>query len=175
MVVGEPASGKTTLIKKAFNPFSFPEQFRYGLVRGVKNGNLLILGVWQEGETFCGCDKLSMGVNGTAKALLKDIKDNGFNLTLVCDGDRLYNNSFMDKAIELGYEVIVFEVQASKEVKDARHHDRGDTQSEGWLKGRKTKVDNMRAKYLNKVNYQVLMNESALDLNLGSEKIRLWA
>ena len=60
---GEPATGKTTLVKSILMRFKPLKKFKYGLVQGLYNERLklYIIGVY-DGSIFSGTDKLSMAV-----------------------------------------------------------------------------------------------------------------
>ena len=57
---GEPASGKTTLMKSILKNFSL-KKFKYGFVRGYYNDNIYFIGIYNN-DVFSGTDKLSMAV-----------------------------------------------------------------------------------------------------------------
>ena len=60
---GEPATGKTTLVKEILKDQQM-QDYKFGLLRGhlLESLNLLVLGIYNN-DTFCGTDKLSMAVN----------------------------------------------------------------------------------------------------------------
>jgi hypothetical protein len=153
---GEPASGKSTIAKilieriigRDINAASCG--FQYGTLKGlgyVEYGpkgvayRVYILGKYEPGEMFPGTDRLSMGVQPNAEAFLKHVVA-GTDSICFFEGDRLFNTSFLRKAVEMGIQVIPIVVRAPAEVIESRHRSRGDNQQASFLKGRRTKIGN---------------------------------
>lgn len=136
---GEPATGKTTLIKQIFKDFTF-QNFTFGLVKGhyVKNYNLIIMGIYDGKGTFQGTDRLSMAVNSD---FVKFINLNKFNILF--EGDRLFSLNNLILITKLYTSKIIVLEQDEKVLKN-RHIERNDTQSDIFLKGRKTKISNIK-------------------------------
>jgi hypothetical protein len=150
---GEPATGKTTLIKHIFKDFIF-QNFSYGLLKGhyIKNYNLIIMGIYDCKGVFQGTDRLSMAVNND---FCKFIKLNKYNILF--EGDRLFslNNLILVNTI---YDSKIIILQQDEITLKNRHLDRNDTQSEVFLKGRKTKISNIKQRLKDKIEVHKLNN-----------------
>ena len=142
---GEPATGKTTLMKSVFAEFDQPQTLRFGLVTGhyEEKYNLALMGTYgsysASPNAFEGTDRLSMAVNSDFLAYANMQKRN-----ILFEGDRLFSlknlRSLRDK-----YHLRTVVLQQDDNTLHQRHIDRGDTQSDKFLKGRKTKIANILA------------------------------
>ena len=157
---GEPASGKSTLMKFILKQYKPLKTFKYGLVRGLynKENNLYFLGIY-DNSVFCGTDKLSMAVQPHFLKLLKELPEAIF----VFEGDRLFNQSLFDKQ---ECEIVVLSV--TDQTKKERHKQRNDNQSDQFKKSKKTKIKNILSK--NKVT--IIKNDTEDD-NQKAKKIIL--
>ena len=142
---GEPATGKTTLMKSVFAEFDQPQTLRFGLVTGhyEEKNNLALMGTygsWQAApNAFEGTDRLSMAVNSDFLEYMRLGKRN-----ILFEGDRLFSlNNLRD--IKDKYHLRTIVLEQDDETLHQRHIDRGDTQSDKFLKGRKTKIANILA------------------------------
>lgn len=145
---GEPATGKTSIVRGIISRLGGKEAFeafQFGLVRGMyqRSENLMILGLYDE-TVFAGTDRLSMAVIGDALLLIENMKirSDFKDTTLLFEGDRLFNKKFLDACI-LNCDTSIVFLNADEDIKIQRHKQRGDTQKEKWLLGRKTKVKNL--------------------------------
>jgi dephospho-CoA kinase len=148
---GEPASGKSTLMKYILKQYKPLKTFKYGLVRGLynKENNLYFLGIY-DNSVFCGTDKLSMAVQPHFLKLIKELPQ----ATFVFEGDRLFNQSLFDKQ---ECEIVVLNV--TDKTKKERHEQRNDNQSDQFKRSKKTKIKNILSK--NKVT--ILNNDTEKD------------
>lgn len=145
---GEPATGKTTLVRSLLAAYPGERtEFRDGLVRGYKftpkdRPWLLVLGVYDGRDHFEGTDRLSMSVQ---PSVLKFLHGCDRDLTVLFEGDRLFNKSFLTSCVDLvgKDDVLVLSLFADNPTKKARHASRGDAQGEVFLKGRRTKTRNI--------------------------------
>lgn len=156
---GEPASGKSTLMKYILKQYKPLKTFKYGLVRGLynKENNLYFLGIY-DNSIFCGTDKLSMAVQPHFLNLVEKLP----KATFVFEGDRLFNQSLFDKK---DCEIIVLNV--TEETNKERHKKRNDKQTEQFKKSKKTKIKNILSK--NKVT--ILNNDTEEDNKKVKETI----
>lgn len=133
-VGGEPATGKTTLMRE-FKNLHTTTPFKYGQVRGEYNKdlNLYFIGVF-DGSTFEGTDRLSMSVQPDFIKFL-----NWCEGVVIYEGDRLFNQSLFT----LGFPFVKVVLKGDKDLLDIRHKTRGDSQTETFLKSKRTKINNI--------------------------------
>jgi AAA15 family ATPase/GTPase len=144
-LVGEPATGKSTLAIKFINSLKTQGcYFKSGLLVGTMfmKDRLVIFGDYSKQHVFSGTDRLSMAVQPHAVEFLEGFDQLYPGFSVFFEGDRLGNISFLKKCKELG-ELKVFVLKASEEEKAKRHKIRQDNQSEKFLKGRVTKITNI--------------------------------
>ncbi len=145
-VGGEPATGKTTLMKYVMTAFGEGKPFKFGKLRAIQfdDAKVFVFGIYDDG-VFSGTDRLSMAVITDAKnfveAVSKDPK--WFGWTILHEGDRLFNKAFLDFSAKALHECHFFVLETSDAEKARRHIVRNDTQTETWLKGRVTKIKNI--------------------------------
>ena len=142
---GEPATGKTTLVKEILKDQQM-QDYKFGLLRGhlLESLNLLVLGIYNN-DTFCGTDKLSMAVNSHFLKFLQITKRN-----FLFEGDRLFSKNNLEYINKL-HETKVLILENDKKTLYNRHLYRKDNQSEIFKKGRKTKILNIK----NKIPHQL--------------------
>lgn len=164
---GEPATGKTTLMNLLISRLGGNQSFKkfsYGRLKGMFSvkENILIFGLY-DGQMFSGTDRLSMAVMPDAvKFMESEHIGNEFKDTvMIFEGDRLFNVRFLLTCRKVAPTAIMV-LETSQETKDQRHIKRGDNQSEGWLRGRKTKIKNI----LEQVpDVQLFKNETEMELS----------
>lgn len=144
---GEPASGKSKLLQALLLEIGAGRPFSHGkLLHGTFHDEkkIVVFGVYKSGEQFGGTDKLSMAVQAEAVDFLKKAAaaEKYRDWTVVFEGDRLFNASFLAQAREAGVETRCVVLHASDLCLSKRHVERGDKQDKKWLQGRKTKVRN---------------------------------
>lgn len=147
-IIGEPGVGKSSVMKALMNNFFSP--VRLILTEPVKHTAFsffldssaieIVLGSYD--REFGGTDTLSYTCVDQVKQLL--MFTNCQNI--YGEGDRIANRPFFDwcKA-NLDFKLIV--IQGSAELVKARRLQRGSQQNETWLRGRKSKVENLAAEY----------------------------
>jgi len=162
---GEPACGKTTIMKRFLEEKNLQSVEPKKLVSSMYdvNNKLYILGKYGSDELFPGTDKLSMAVQPNAIEFLKECKDN-----ILFEGDRLFTQSFLEEAVNLvdrgELELRIIIITADPSIVSKRHHDRGDTQSEKFLKGRVTKYENIMSSFILMPYIEVMTNNDEKDL-----------
>lgn len=138
---GAPGTGKSTLMKNVMSTLS-PLQWEYNtetkLVPYYKKNNIYVLGYYPEGEVFGGTDKMSMACQPEVLKFINSLPDDAI---VLFEGDRLFNNSFLDFCSK--FDLNIFILNTSKEEKQKRYEKRGSDQNEKWLEGRVTKVNNI--------------------------------
>jgi dephospho-CoA kinase len=133
---GQPATGKTTLMRRIIKHYDKFNTFKSGLVQGMynKEKQLYIIGVY-DSSLFSGTDKLSMAVQPHfIRMIHKQLQD----ATIVFEGDRLFNQSLFDKV-----ECEIYVLKADEEIIHERHIARQDTQTDKFKKAKKTKIENI--------------------------------
>lgn len=141
-VAGVPASGKSTLFR-SIREYLFPAPvlFKSGLCRGIRQNNYYMLGVF-DGSLFEGTDRLSMSVIGDALAFIKDLERDGGRSVVFVEGDRLFNRRFL---VETRALLII--IDANERILRMRHLERGDVQTDTFLRSRRTKIENYISRY----------------------------
>lgn len=159
---GEPATGKSTLMATLFPEISQLPNHSIRLLRyhqleyGSKQ--VYILGDYTDnGTAFTGTDRLSMAVMPEVVSTLRVWSmENLFDGSVVMfEGDRLFSKKLFTAVREMQQEVEPDErvdvklivLRATPDNLHRRHHERGDTQSESWLKGRATKVNRLSEEF----------------------------
>ena len=136
---GVPASGKSTLMKHILKKAQVEKKFAYGLLRGYIVKETAFLGLYPSGDRFGGTDKLSMAVQ---KDYDKFLDEQSYNI--VFEGDRLFTaNNLLGLQETHDHKIIILENDPLTLAH--RHVDREDTQSPKFLKGRNTKINNIKA------------------------------
>ncbi len=166
---GLPATGKTMLVRQLLADYGKPiPQLKIGLTAGYydKEADFFILGIYND-DIYSGTDKLSMAAQKEVQKFLAYLSQNRPNTTVLFEGDRLFNVKFFDFIKSQGAELHIFVLDARKQEIDFRHENRKDNQNEKFIKGRATKLDNIRQ--VHKV--EILPNENLFDLKQNSEAI----
>ena len=141
-LAGVPASGKSTIFRKIREKhFTEPTEFTHGAAKGITQGKLAMLGVF-DGSNFEGTDRLSMTVINDAIAYVKTLDEDEGKHVLLVEGDRLFNARFLRET-----RAALILIDAAPEVLEARHRKRGDDQTPAFLKGRRSKVENFAKKH----------------------------
>lgn len=139
---GVPATGKSTVFRhireKAFQGC---EAFKSGLLRGIKKGAMQMFGVF-DGSTFEGTDRLSMTVINDTIPYIKNLQQSSERSVVFIEGARLANTRFLNEA-----KALLFLLYADNSTLEARHFERGDKQTERFLKSRETQVSNLAKNY----------------------------
>mgnify|MGYP003645052341 FL=1 len=146
---GIPAVGKSTIVEQFFINHNYWVNFEYKRLKGHYNKqlNLLILGVYGTAK-FAGTDKLSMSVQPDFESY---VRANHSKANILFEGDRLFslnNINFLEKYYQLHIGIIT-----STHTED-RHITRKDNQSEKFIKGRITKINNIKSAYQSYQTYE---------------------
>lgn len=144
---GEPATGKSTLVQHIMKNFSNGQFHKAGALTYTHYplSDIIVLGYYEIGNPFGGTDRLPMNVQPQAEIFIRSINNEMFKNTLVIfEGDRLFNGSFLEFLNKENDRNIFITLRSSK---TAERHALRDNQNETWLKGRKTKIENIAKKF----------------------------
>jgi len=165
-VGGEPATGKTTMMKEFFKLMKPTHNLKAGLLRGHLNNDtgVSLMGIYNDAGTFLGTDRLSMAVNKDFQKYAQLKKRH-----IVFEGDRLFSKDNLGMLAQY-YDLRIIVLRASEKEKHERHILRGDTQSETFLRGRATKIknicdafgDRIESRYLTEPRHSIQLAEELL-------------
>ena len=168
-IIGEPATGKSTLMQNIIVRYSGWKSLKWHLVKGLVNEEtkILILGEYSTGEKFGGTDRLAMNAQPQVESFLATCAKLPFysEFTVLFEGDRLSNAKFFEFC-QKNFECRFFALVANDLLKESRHAGR-DNQNKTWLLGRKTKVANLIAQF----NLPTFKHETPEDTNLVANLI----
>jgi hypothetical protein len=144
---GEPATGKTSLTIELIKKLSHGIKPQRKKLKSCKftiydSARLIVLGVYDDKQTFGGTDRLSMAVQPDAKALIIKLLGDEYyqDFTILFEGDRLFNLSFINWLKSVTPNLILSVLTTDNQTLHQRHINRRDSQSSSWLNGRKTKI-----------------------------------
>jgi len=169
-VIGEPGVGKTTLFRNFMDAYSWENQEPVKLVntKYSKDLDLHIIGKYEDGEVFAGTDRLSMAVMPEAIKFVESTTSN-----VMFEGDRLTSTKFFDFLLTLPETVVsIIVLTASQETLNERYEQRGSEQSDTFLKGRKTKINNIRGNFDYMEYIHVYENKTPEDMYTVINKIK---
>jgi hypothetical protein len=124
---------------------------------------------------FQGTDRLSMNVMPKAKEVTSELESHfgEGDWTIFFEGDRLFSGKFINHLLPLADELRLFFLTTDDDTLEERHEDRGDDQSEKFLKGRKTKYRRLRERFDIAPNRVVLSNTTEQDLQENLATIQM--
>jgi dephospho-CoA kinase len=152
-LIGVPGCGKSTLMARLVQGRRrrvYPKPFAYTQYEGG------IVQLGRERAKFSGTDALSMSVQPVAIAMLETQEWP----KVLGEGDRLANSGFFQAARDAGYELDIVLLECPPELAAARCVARGSNQDEKWLKGRYTRIQNLRP-----------LATTTLDASLSTEQL----
>ena len=138
-IVGMPGTGKTTLMKQWMAKREWTKDTPVKLLDSLISGNIRLFGKYEEGDTFAGTDKLSMAVQPAALEYLR----NPTHDINIFEGDRLTSFAFFNEAVKEEYDVSIIVLKVSDAIREQRYKERGSDQSETFIQGRRTKIENI--------------------------------
>ena len=141
MVGGVPCSGKSTLMRRLISRLEEPTLIEpKKLFKCQEHGDILVVGQYPEGETFGGTDKLSHGSIPHFRDFINEV--NNTYRHVIIEGDRYFRGVDIEWLTK-EHESIVYVLTVDLQEELNRHTERGDTQTEVWLKGRRTQINNI--------------------------------
>jgi hypothetical protein len=168
-LIGEPAAVKSTLARRLISSLSPGIPFRQKYVAGTLHPEeaLTILGTYAPGEKFPGTDRLSMGALPAIEDYLIRLGQRRPWARVFFEGDRLASVAFFQR-LAAHSELKVVILEAPDPQLRTRHIERGSRQSEAFLRGRRTKVENIR-----RALPCITLSSAALDdLDINVEALR---
>lgn len=144
MIGGIPCSGKSTLMREIISELGSRFDIEpMKLFSCQKHNDILVLGRYDEDESFGGTDRLSYG---TIKKFREFIDQEHTNYKhIIFEGDRFFRAVDIEWLLENhDAKVLILTVDAEEELR--RHKERNDTQTEKWLDGRRTQIKNIMVK-----------------------------
>jgi hypothetical protein len=155
-VVGEPGTGKTTLVRQ----YMALSGAQYGVWKGPYQGvgerlvrfhtdgdRRFVVGVydpsWKEDDSrakFAGTDRLSMAVQPSFLRWMTLPCNRPEDASFLFEGDRLGSVACLQELAALGHDVRVVHLTCAGSELERRREHRGDAMSSAFLKGRRTKV-----------------------------------
>jgi uridine kinase len=150
-LMGEPGTGKTTLMKQLMDtlPGKWTKDFEFWKLvpfHANRESRVIVLGKYEEGETFAGTDRMSMAVQPEAIKFMQYAKEHFKETVIVFEGDRLTNQSFLEFCID-NFETSIIYLDVDAKERERRYVERGSNQSEQFIKGRVTKYANLMSNF----------------------------
>ena len=152
--IGEPGTGKTTRMRgilAELRKFEQDEFVKEGLVTYhlFAKQKVIVLGRYDDG-VFAGTDTWSKGVGPKFRQWLVDNAEKFADYGVLGEGERLSNNPNLDAMFATGKMKLVL-LKVSEEELERRRAARNNTQNESWMKGMRTRIANLCAKYPHEV------------------------
>ena len=150
IIAGYPGSGKSTIMRGVIEKMEQAgeafKQTAKGSVTYMSSRNFIILGSYEVGEKFPGTDRYPMNVQPKAEEFILEAREMMPNKAILMEGDRLFNDKFLQFLKLHEFNVVLCLVQAQAELVEGRRAKRSE-QNATWLKGRKSKVDRIALIY----------------------------
>ena len=148
-LIGEPAAGKSTVMRDFIARLGRKEVVKEGLVAYTlyAEDKVMVAGIYDE-QVFSGTDRLSKGCGPkyrewlAAKANDPEFSDWKF----YWEGERFSNSKFFDFFLTLKTPVVTYYLEADPEVLNERNAKRSN-QNPTWRKGMATRMRNLREGY----------------------------
>lgn len=150
-IIGYPGAGKTTLMLEILHQLGgLQYRYQYGTLKYLRkvystSNEVIVLGEYGVGA-WGGTDRLSMSVQPKAMEFFQ----NEHPEKVIWEGDRLGNASFFEFCQTLPnteFKLVVVELSPEilAERRENREFEVGRKQDPVWLKGRETKIDNLKS------------------------------
>jgi ABC-type dipeptide/oligopeptide/nickel transport system ATPase component len=144
-LIGEPASGKSTVMRKLISQLGKGNVQKEGLVAYTifPNDKVIVAGIYDE-QVFSGTDRLSKGCGPKYREWLTaknaDLKFSDW--VFYWEGERFSNSKFFDFFRDECSGVDIYYLTVDKETLDNRNANRSN-QNESWRKGMATRMRNL--------------------------------
>lgn len=172
IIGGAPCSGKSTLTRNIISELGSAEYIEpMKLFPCEKRGDILIVGKYPDGETFGGTDKMSYGAIPNFRDFIN--QEAPKHKHIILEGDRFFRAKDIEWLVA-NHKAKVFVLTVSGDEEKRRHIERKDTQTEKWLKGRRTQIRNIMTNSILEDELEIRPNESETDSeNIKSEIMKL--
>ena len=169
MIGGVPCSGKSTLTRNIISGLGSAELVEpMKLFPCQKHGDILVVGRYPEGEVFGGTDRLSYGTISKFREFI--IQECSKYKHIIIEGDRFFRMKDIEWLVsEYNAKIFVLTVSSSEEQR--RHVERQDSQSEKWLKGRRSQISNILTNMFLMDKIQIRNNENKNDMMKIEEEL----
>lgn len=158
---GVPCSGKTNLVKSVLKDLgSYKNIEPMKLFHCQKYKDVLVVGKYPNKESFGGTDKLSYGTIPKFKDFIN--QEYSKHKHILIEGDRFCRAEYFEWLLD-NYDAKIIVLTVSPEEEKKRHIKRKDTQSEKWLKSRRTQINNIMTNFSLLGKLEVRSNNSIED------------
>lgn len=152
MIGGAPCSGKSTLTRSILSELGESEMIEpMKLFPCQRYNDILVVGRYPQGETFGGTDRISYGAIKQFRNFIQSQQPNYKHILI--EGDRFFRSSGNSLTADLewlvnNYDARIYILEVSLKTERQRHMNRGDDQSEKWLKTRRSLISNLKSNFL---------------------------
>ena len=162
MMGGIPTSGKSTIVRRVIKGLDSPDLVEpMTLFPCQRHGDILIVGRYPDGQMFGGTDRLSYGsISHFSDFILQEYPKHRH---IIIEGDRFFTMKNIEWLVSQQCRSRVYVLQISAETEQKRHYYRKDTQTEKWLKGRRTQIQNFLTNLVLMEHLKVRSTESCED------------
>ena len=160
-IIGEPGSGKSELAAELTRGLQADEISEPFAMRAytLDGGDVIELG--RRRDKFSGTDSLGSSVIEKVLPWLEEAQPE----MLLAEGDRLAVDRFLNKLIELGYDLRLVMLYGPG-VAARRRLQRGSRQDASWIAGRRTKVEKLAQRWEERL---LVLNASRTPAQLAAE------
>lgn len=148
-LIGEPASGKSTVFRKLLAGLGVGTVKKEGLVTYTEypTDKVIIAGIYDD-AVFSGTDRLSKGCGPKYREWLtaKCVDDTYSDWTFYWEGERFSNSKFFDFFRDECSDVTIYYLTCNEETLNERNANRSN-QNPSWRKGMATRMRNLREGY----------------------------
>lgn len=144
LIGGIPCSGKSTLcktLKSLVNSAEVEVVEPFKWFKCEKHGDVLFLGRFPEHTRTCGTDTTSDAAIPKLEKFLEVVKSQ--YKYVIIEGDKFFSKKIVPKLLKSQPNAHAFTLLVTPTLENERRAKRGDEQNASWVKGRKTKVDNV--------------------------------
>ena len=160
LIGGVPCSGKSTLMRGLISRLEEPKDVEpMPLFKCQEHGDILVCGRYPEGEAFGGTDRLSYGAIPHFREFV-DGANIGWKHTII-EGDRFFRAEDIEWCVR-EHETLVYILTVSPEEEKRRHIEREDTQTEKWLQGRRSQINNIQTNFNLMGDLNVINNDDRI-------------